>query len=400
MPARRMPADHPTPDRQSTLCTRVVVALSLAWGLSCSPSPAPEDETSGSAASRAGEALHVAGFGDVHQRELDDISWARLRSAVSELDSASDRGPNDARFDPLTNAALHLHAYGYLDAALEMYRRMQERAPSALAAYHRAQIAHSRGEHESAVSGMRNAVRLSPADPALQVWLAEFEFAAGDPTAAASTAQRLIVLEPRLGAAHAQLGLALLELGKPDEARKSLEEALRLDPRATTLFHTLASAHRQLGDMEAARDAIARAGRGLPSVPDALHQQLVSLRTGASSLMVTGGRAMRAGHIGQAIDAFARAVELSPDNPSANLNLGAALAQAGRSEEAVRQMRRVLELDLTPASRSMAHFNLAALLAANGEGRDEALDHLRASIEWNPENQAALRLLERLRANS
>ncbi len=87
-------------------------------------------------------------------------------------------------------------------------------------------------------------------------------------------------------------------------------------------------------------------------------------------------------------------VEKRPDNPRAHHNLGVALAQAGRTDEARDAYRRAISLQ---PNHAFAHFNLGALLAQDGNFA-EALEHFRACVLAAPDYaDARLALAETLR---
>jgi len=93
------------------------------------------------------------------------------------------------------------------------------------------------------------------------------------------------------------------------------------------------------------------------------------------------------GDFAGAADALARAVALSPDDPSARAQLGAALLQSGRPQAAEAQLRAALAL--RPADPEVL-FNLGMLLARTGRG-DEARALLGRYLEVAPATQAQAR---------
>jgi tetratricopeptide (TPR) repeat protein len=80
---------------------------------------------------------------------------------------------------------------------------------------------------------------------------------------------------------------------------------------------------------------------------------------------------------------------LDPEYQAARTNLGIALQQAGRLEEAAGHHREVVRAQPSVAA---GHYNLGAVLLQQGETA-EAVDHLREAIRLRPGYAAALQLL-------
>jgi len=82
----------------------------------------------------------------------------------------------------------------------------------------------------------------------------------------------------------------------------------------------------------------------------------------------------------EAIPHFKRALELRPNDPDANNNWGAALVRAGNLDEALRYFRRAVELR---PGHAVAHNNLGGALLLQGK-RDEAVGHFATALELDP----------------
>ena len=74
-----------------------------------------------------------------------------------------------------------------------------------------------------------------------------------------------------------------------------------------------------------------------------------------------------------------------PDNPRARNNLGRALAEAGRIDDAMTEYRAAIALQ---PNHAFAHFNLGTLLLAQGRPL-EAVDHFRAALSSDPDYVSA-----------
>ena len=86
-----------------------------------------------------------------------------------------------------------------------------------------------------------------------------------------------------------------------------------------------------------------------------------------------------------AVPAWKKAVELNPEDARAHNNLGTALMETGKPEEALMEYRRSLELN---DQSSQAHNNLGSILAQQGK-LDEALEQFERAVELNPDNGRA-----------
>jgi hypothetical protein len=92
----------------------------------------------------------------------------------------------------------------------------------------------------------------------------------------------------------------------------------------------------------------------------------------------------------EAIEHFKRALQLRPDSADVNNNWGVILVRQGGLDEARRYFGRAVELAPQHAG---AHGNLGGVLARQGK-RDEAIDHLLTALRLNPNLPDAQRNLE------
>ena len=85
-----------------------------------------------------------------------------------------------------------------------------------------------------------------------------------------------------------------------------------------------------------------------------------------------------------------KAKELAPRDPSTNNNLGCALMEVGRKEEAREAFARAIELD---PNQFMAWANLGDLLSETGD-LDKAINCFRKVINLNPQGDEATKFIE------
>jgi Tfp pilus assembly protein PilF len=225
--------------------------------------------------------------------------------------------------------------------------------------------------------------------------LAEAELAAGRWEEAERQLAAALSRDPRSAAGHQLRGQLAVLRGDFGAAARDYEAALALEPWASSLHAPLAAAYARLGDRARAEAHLARRGDRRVSLPDPWMREVRAIATGVRAHLLRGAQAMRAGNLTVAIDEFGRAAAADPADPSARLNLGAALAQAGRLDEAKLELEAAVALDLDAASRSKVCFNLGMLALQRGR-RDEAIERLRQALDWDPRNEPARRQLSAL----
>ena len=231
----------------------------------------------------------------------------------------------------------------------------------------------------------------------------------GDSAAALEHYRAAVVWEPQFGVAHYALALTYRTAGLPDRAAAHLDAYRRLGARRPALadparerVHAFRSTARDLIEAGArleeqglVDESIARHLEALEADPVAAqaHVNLISLygRKGQmdaaqqhyeAGLKLQGDRAgayynwgvllARARRLVDAIEAFRRALDVSPFHPQAHNNLATLLAGEGRLEDAATHYRHAIAND--PGYR-VARFNLGRLLMALGRPR-EAVEQL------------------------
>jgi tetratricopeptide (TPR) repeat protein len=195
----------------------------------------------------------------------------------------------------------------------------------------RAGIANERtGDHTGAERAFRRGLELAPNDAEILNALGWTLFQEGRTADAIAEYERAVAADPKHAKSHNNLALALVELGRLDEAASHFRTSLELSPRAeiwSDYGFTLA----------------------------------------------------RLGKTQDALAAYAKALEMDPESPSAHLNLAVAAIQAGNFADAEAHYRRALPGRPTAAT----HNGLGFVLARQGRN-DEAFAEYRAAIEVDP----------------
>lgn len=180
-------------------------------------------------------------------------------------------------------------------------------------------------------------------------------------------------------------GEALLRGGQPVDAVRELRAATRLDAEDTAAWFALAEALRELRRLSEAaaayRQVLARRPRDVRALAR-LGEVLLDLRSWQ-----------------QAETVLAQACALDPQAADLRLNRGLALWQLGRSDEALRVVRTVVEdqPQNVIALRRLARWH-AALLDTTREDahRRAALEYARRALRVTPDDAAMRGLVERL----
>jgi tetratricopeptide (TPR) repeat protein len=180
-------------------------------------------------------------------------------------------------------------------------------------------------------------------------------------------AEATVACAPQHGRAHGDLGAALYEAGRTEEALPEMLEALRLDPTLTYTYLNLGAAYFQLGDPE----------RGLP-----YFERAVQVTPDAHSFDALGYALFLQGDAEGAAQRFERAIAVGPDEARLHQRLAAALAQLGRTPEAIESYRDALR---RAPDFQEAHLGLAQLLRADGK-TSEALEHVQAALALPPDS--------------
>src|SRR5437899_8444138 len=125
------------------------------------------------------------------------------------------------------------------------------------------------------------------------------------------------------------------------ESADALREANQMQPEFAGAHTTLATVLRQLGDAEG---AAAESKTGADIAKQKTSDQAALFATNS------GRRLLNAGDVDGAISQFRAAINSSPNYAAAHFELGLALRQQGKSEEAQKEFQKAAALDprLTP----------------------------------------------------
>jgi pentatricopeptide repeat protein len=220
------------------------------------------------------------------------------------------------------------------------------------------------GDHKGAARAFRRGLEIAPEDAELRNALGWTLFQDGRPAEAVAEYERALAANPNHVKSHNNLALALVELGRLEEAASHFKTSLRFEPKAE-IYSDLGFIMARLGKSE---EALADYRKALELDPNC-----------ASAHFNLAVMFVQAGALGEAEAHYRQAL---PGRPTADTHngLGYVLARQGRTDEAVAEFRKAIDVDphFTPA-----YNNLADALAKQGK-LEEAEDYYRRSLAEKP----------------
>ncbi|MCA9678099.1 MAG: tetratricopeptide repeat protein [Myxococcales bacterium] len=271
------------------------------------------------------------------------INHARPADAVTQAKAYYDAAATDPR-------GSHLYAHALIAAgdfpdALAVVDELISLNENDAAAHEKRGLALAlSGQLEPGIEELRKAVALDGQNASFLVELGSALSNAGKVDEAALQLRAAITLDPENGRAHLLLGLALRDQAELEEAIVYLTKATKLMPNDGRPWFELGIVQNRRGDDLGAEASLAEAVARAPS---------------NSLYWYAYGEMLRLNKkYDDAINAYAKAMDLDPPHPKAAAKRGLALAEADRLGEA--------EVFLTEAVRAdpknpFIHFNLAVV---------------------------------------
>jgi HemY protein len=274
----------------------------------------------------------------------------------------------------------------FYDQALSCYRLAVEYdEESAMWFYLSAFIHQQRGETASMIGFLEQTLRLSNDYSPAVLKLADTYFKAGQMRQAKFYYEQRLALTP--GDPYALMGLARIALdkGKWDVAEAQLQKAISSNPKfgdAHRLMAQIHEYHGRIDEMHKSLDMAADSTRFRPA-SDPWIDDLEDLCYDPEQLLVRGSMALTELDMETAIKKhIAKALEIDPENPEANLAMGKAWLMAGDWSRAYRYLMRTIELD---PSSDQAYFQIGLILQ-NENKLAEAEAMMRKALEFQPNN--------------
>lgn len=242
---------------------------------------------------------------------------------------------------------------------LTLYQTTLAKNPNAALAHHNlANELIDLGRADEAMPHLQAAVALWPDSVKANYNFARALLARREVSAAIPLLERTIRLDPRHGYAQNDLGFVLMNAGQLDAAEPLLREAVRLVPDYATIHFNLAVLLTRRGDHAQAITSFAEATRLQPDKAEFELSYAVSL--------------LALERVGEALAHFERAGRLAPDRPEIQQRVAGARAMGARLEAAIAQLRATVAREPNSAQ---AHFELGLALRQLGR-TEEAAPHL------------------------
>ena len=220
-------------------------------------------------------------------------------------------------------------AVKYYTTSLTLQRQERNRAESH---HNLGSVLQKLGRNDEAIAQIREALRIRPGYADAHGNLGTALLQSGRPDEAIAEYREALRLKPGYAQARNNLGTVLAKTGRLDEAVAEFQETLRLKPDATLTYINLADALRRLKRRDEAVSALRMAIRLQPEMAIA-HYSL-------------GNVLQDMGQFDAAVRAYREALRYEPEARSYYIHndLGVALAQLGRRQEALAEFERALQI--------------------------------------------------------
>ena len=240
----------------------------------------------------------------------------------------------------------------------------------------RAEVYYKEGKWDEVVASCQQALKLKPNWAAAYKALGNALQAGGEVEAAKQCYATAIEIEPELAEAWANMGTIYAGQERWSEAIAFYTTAISLQPNFAGAYRNLGRVWEQLGKLTLAAECWCKAITLTPELAG-VQEELLKL---SNLLKEQGDTLVSLGQWEEALAAYGRALELSPNCETVHFQVWAALAPLQKWEEAAAWYRRALEINPNAA---LAHHHLGAALACLKQWEEAVLSYRRAA-DLNP----------------
>lgn len=263
-------------------------------------------------------------------------------------------------------------------------------------------------EYEAAADAYTQALKLSPSGPNSHVYFSNRAAALLSlkqfPEAIADS-ERSLALKPNYGKAHARLGLAHFLLGDYRQAMEAYTVALKYEPDNKSSRSYLEKAAKRLAkqeeqptvpassfsvvsEWEKAHPQASSQRPSVPATPTTVHSALTHDHREAEKAKVQGNQFMAQRQYNDALEAYTKAIKLSPTGSQSHVyysNRAAALCYLERYEEAAQDSQSSLQLKPN-YGKAHARLGLSRFFLNDYPG---AIQAYTAALKYDPDNAAS-----------
>jgi len=249
-------------------------------------------------------------------------------------------------------------ANGLLQAARDAYAQATTLDPRDARATYRLAVVEARaGRIDDAIARMREAIALNPqyapAQWRLGLWLLDRNDTDGAERAFARSAE----IDPADASGWIGLARVYLQRNQNQEAADLLEKFLAKTPGNRYALQLLGTAYRRLDRLDEAEFALAVGMSGEPAWADPWTDEVMQFRRGFAVLLKDATQDFLSGHFDGAIAKLEELRRQKPDDLALVSHLGEVYVAAGRPDQGVALLERVVATD---PGRFEAYINLAS----------------------------------------
>jgi tetratricopeptide (TPR) repeat protein len=273
------------------------------------------------------------------------LQKGRADEAITQLQHALQINPNSMRVH--FSLATAFVQRGKVDQAIAEFRNALQINPNyAQAHYNLGNVLLQKGRVDEAAAHYQQALQIAPGYAQAHNNLGDVFLRKGRVEEAILHYQRALQSDPECAPAYVNLGGILLQRGKADEAIVHFQKALQIKPGFAEAHKSLGNALRQKGRVEEAISQFQQALQLEPDQPEVQNNLAWLLATGPQASLRNGERAVQLAQ---------RANELAGGkNPILLRTLAAALAEAGRFDDATRSAHKAIEMAAAAGRQDLA----------------------------------------------
>jgi len=273
-------------------------------------------------------------------------------------------------------------AYALQEAAIPCFKNAAALDPTEFKwPYYLAYIFQTKGDLQQATENYSTALTLRPDDEIATLRLADTNLKLDHLDVAEQLYEKARAKNQQSVPALDGRGRVALARRQYQKAAELLNQALTINPEAAYLHYPLAMAYRGLGEVEKAQAELAKHGPAAPELVDRYLTEIQDIKTGRSVLWAQASQQMAAEKFSEAIASYRQMIQINDNDLVARTYLGTALARAGATDEAIRELSEVLRR--APADTE-ANYCLGVVYARSGKDA-EAIQHFQATIKGDPQ---------------